>query len=69
MESFGKNLKKIRLERNISIKEMAKGVGVSPSTILNWEKKAVNLRFDHVVAILKFLQISCDELLGINKKD
>lgn len=52
MKELNKILKNIRIKRNLSIKEMAKGVGVSPSTIINWEKKEVNLRYEHIFAYI-----------------
>ncbi|MBP1682512.1 MAG: hypothetical protein H6Q70_132 [Firmicutes bacterium] len=38
MSNFGKNLRKIRLERNISISAISAMTGIARSTIYDWEK-------------------------------
>ena len=62
MDIFSKNLKKLRQERGVSIKEMAKVAKVCPSTIYNWEKGKVMPLMSHVVRIAVFFKISLANL-------
>lgn len=63
MGNFSKNLNKLRIKRNISIKALAKAIGVSASTISSWEKGKSKPRINHAIKIVQFFEISFKELL------
>lgn len=64
MNSFGENLKKIRLEKGISQKTLANSLNISQGTIANYEK---NNRFpkERIMYMLSdYFGVSIDYLLG-----
>ena len=61
---FGKNLKELRLEKNINQSEFAKIINISPSAIGMYER---NQRFpdkDILIKIADYFEASVDYLLG-----
>lgn len=67
MSTFGKILKKIRTEKGLSAKELAKGIGVHYATILNWEKGKGKPTLLPLINLSIFLNVKADVLLGIKK--
>ena len=67
MNNFGKILKKIRTERGLSAKDIAKGIGVHYATILNWEKGKGKPTLLPLIKLSIFLNVKADVLLGIKK--
>lgn len=50
--------------RNVSQKELAERLGISPSAVSNWTKGKNTPDIENLVAICKILNISVNELLG-----
>lgn len=66
MSSFGERLKKSRIKKGITQKELSQKLGVAQSTIANYEN---NIRFpgnEILKEISEYLKISLDFLLGID---
>lgn len=63
---FEENLKKLRKINNISQADLAKKMGVSLTTISNWETGYSKPDVEQLKKIAKFFNISTDFLLGIN---
>ena len=58
-------LKELRLEKELSIKQLANAIGVSDIAISRWEN---NLRVPNVIslyALAKFFDVSADYLIGL----
>ncbi len=43
-KTFGERLRKARMDKGILIKELAKAVGVTENTVINWELKGMKPR-------------------------
>ena len=61
------NLKEIRINKGFSQRELAKTLGVGPSTVCQWESGKREPSIAVVKQIATILCCSADELLGIEK--
>ena len=66
MKTFAERLKYIRLQRNVSVEELAEAIKVNRSTINRYEKpsKINSIKTDKLEAIAKYLNVSEDYLIG-----
>lgn len=64
MGTFGRNLRRIRIEKRIKSKDLAEKVGVTPSMISRWELKDVNPDSATAAKIAGALAVSVDSLLA-----
>ena len=64
---FGKNLKDLRCELNISQRELGKTFGVCNQTVSFWENGQREPDLDMLIKIAKYFNVSCDYLLGIEE--
>ncbi len=62
--NIGTRLKQLRLERNITQKEIAVGVGVSSVSIQRFEYGTVRPSLDTLLALADFFDVPMDYLLG-----
>ena len=68
METFSARLRKLRLSKNLTLKEVAEHFNVPATTYRDWEYgKAI--QGEPYLAIADFYQISLHELLTGEKKD
>lgn len=65
MNIFAERLKELRLEKNLSIKALAKEIGVSDVAIGRWEKCQRIPAIDSLRALALFFNVSSDYLLGL----
>lgn len=65
--NIGENLRKIRLERNVTQAELAEKIGVTQSMLCQIERGTKALSVMLAVDIAKYLKCDLDELLGIEK--
>ena len=64
MISFGVQLRKIRIERGVSINELAENIGFRRLAIYKWETGKTSPRsFETVLVIAKFFHVSPDYFL------
>lgn len=61
----GPQLRKYREAKNLYQSEVAKSVGVAPSTYANWEQGTNRPSADQLVILCRVLDVSADELLGM----
>ena len=61
MNKFAKNIKLLRLEKNLTQKALGKELGVSSHTIYGWEKDNKEPNFDMLIKISQYFNISIDE--------
>ncbi len=64
MNIFKENLKSLRLEKNLSRKELAKILSVSERLISYWERGDRECNFDMLIKIADYFDVSLDFLLG-----
>ncbi len=57
-------LKKLRIERNLTQKETAKIFNVSHATIFRWENNICRPNFSQLVSIADYFDVSIDFLIG-----
>ena len=65
--TISKRLIGLMAERNISKAQLAKGTGISPRTIGDWEKKGTNPASDKIARISDFLGVNTHWLLTGNE--
>ena len=66
--SFGSRIKDLRKKFNLSQVDLGKGIGVSGTTISQYES---NLRFPNqktLVKLCRYMHVSSDYLLGLSEK-
>ena len=61
-------LKQIRLERGLSQQKVAEGIGVSCVVYSRYETGARQPSMEMIAKLAEFLNVSADEIIGINKK-
>ncbi|OYP44793.1 DNA-binding XRE family transcriptional regulator [Lachnotalea glycerini] len=64
MFDFGKRLKSIRLSRNLTQKQLAEAIGSSERGIQNYELGASKPKYEIIIALADYFDISTDYLLG-----
>lgn len=64
-KSFGENLKLLMQQKNLSASRMAKDIGVSAKTILEWTGKGGRMPRDpnHIKSLCDYFQVSTHQLL------
>lgn len=66
---FKENLKKYRLEKSMTLEELANVIGVSRQTVQKYESGVIsNIPFDKIEKLSKALDISPSILMGWNNK-
>ena len=65
--NLGERLKLSRLEKNISIRNLAKNIGLSPSFISQIEQGKANPSIDNIKKIAHFLEVSINFLIEDRK--
>ncbi len=63
---FGTKLKEVRVENNLTQKQLAEFLHVSTTTICQWETLKQEPSLDALTAIAKLFHISADYLLGLD---
>lgn len=61
---FGKNLRELRTEKNLSQPDLGNIFSVSRQTISSWESGQREHSIDTLVNIAKFFNVTTDYLLG-----
>lgn len=63
MIKIGQRIKEIRIERNLTQKELANLLGVAQNTISQYEKGTANASVEVIVRLSQILQTTTDFLL------
>lgn len=66
---FGKNLKQLRAERNLTQERLADFLGVSFQTISKWERDDSYPDISMLPVIASFFKVSVDDLLGVKEAE
>lgn len=67
MVNFGKKIKSLRLERNITQKQLADMAGVAVSAISSYESGNRYPSYDVLISLSRIFHVSTDYLLGLDK--
>ena len=62
---FGKKLKELRKEQNLTATNLADKLGVRDTTILRWEKGLMVPNIIHLYRIAVYFGVSADYLIGL----
>ena len=62
---FGKKLKELRKEQNLTATTLAEKLGVRDTTILRWEKGLMVPNIIHLYRIAVYFGVSADYLIGL----
>ena len=68
MNTIGKNLERMMIQRRLTERQLAKMVDVYPSSISQWLKGIREPQAYSIVKLCKALDCSADELLGIQRR-
>lgn len=66
-ETLGQRLARLRKEKGITQIELAARLGVSQPLVSEWERDALRLNSETILALVEILEVSADELLGLEK--
>ena len=56
-KTFGGRLRKTRMDKGLQIKDLAKIIGVSSDTVINWEIRNIVPRKKHMARLRKFISL------------
>ncbi len=65
MYKFSERLKELRIEKNLSQRDLAKATNLSQTAIVFWENNKRIPRADAVIILAKFFNVSTDYILGL----
>lgn len=65
MNKFAERLKELRLENNLSQRDLAKELNVSQAAIARWETKKQIPNIDVAIMVAKYFKTTTDYLLGL----
>lgn len=68
MSDFAKNLRKFRKQKNLSQVELGKALNYGYTAITNYESGRNEPSFDALIILAEMLDVTVDELLGVNLK-
>lgn len=61
---FGKNIKELRIEKNMSQKMLADKIGVTQGAVYFWEKEINEPTVGYIIKLATVFGVSIDELLS-----
>ena len=61
---YGKRIKELRIEKNLTQLELAKIIGVKQSFISMWEHENIEPNIDNIIKLANFFEVCTDYLLG-----
>lgn len=65
MSIFAERLKELREERNLTLKKLAKEIGVTDIAISRWENNLRVPNIDNLYLLAKYFGVSADYLIGL----
>ena len=66
MNIFSQRLRELRLDKCMSMKELAKELNTTDATISNWENGVNEPKISYLKAIAVYFEVSADYLLGLS---
>ncbi|KAF1303965.1 helix-turn-helix domain-containing protein [Enterococcus sp. JM9B] len=68
MLEIGEQLKKLRVQKQLTQKEVADYLNITPQTISKWELNRSYPDLDHLVKLSRFFNVDINLILGIKKE-
>lgn len=65
MKIFAERLRDLRLEKGLSMKELAKELNITDATISYWENDVNEPKITYLKSIALYFNVSTDYLLGL----
>lgn len=65
MKIFAERLRELRIERKLSMKQLAKSINTTDAAISNWENDINEPKITYLKAIAIYFGVSTDYLLGL----
>lgn len=65
MDIFSQRLRELRLDKTLSMKQLAKEINTTDAAISNWENGVNEPKISYVISIAKFFGVTSDYLLGL----
>ena len=65
---IGQRIKKLRIQKNLTQKQLAKELNLSKSSISFYEKGDRNISIEVLIQLADFFDVDINELIGRNKK-
>lgn len=65
MDTFSQRLRELRLDKKMSMKQLAKEINTTDAAISNWENGVNEPKISYVISIAKFFGVTSDYLLGL----
>lgn len=66
MNKFSERLKELRLEKNLSQRELAKELNISQAAIARWESNLHIPNIENAIMIVTYFGVTTDYLLGLD---
>ncbi len=67
MEIFATRLRELRLEKGLSMKQLARELKATDGAVSNWENNINEPKITYLANIAKFFSVSADYLLGLEE--
>lgn len=64
---FNKNLQNLRLKRGLSQQDLANAIGVTRSSVANYESGNRRPSFENLIKFADYFNVTCDELIREEK--
>ena len=64
---YGKIIKELRLEHNLTQKRLAENLGTTQKSISKYELELLDLSTDMLIRLCKFFDVSADYILGVSE--
>ena len=66
MKVFAERLRELRLEKNLSMKQLAKEINTTDAAVSNWENEINEPKISYLKALALYFGVSTDYLLGLD---
>ncbi|MBR1676004.1 MAG: helix-turn-helix transcriptional regulator [Clostridia bacterium] len=66
MKVFAQRLRELILEKNLTMKQLAKEINATDAAVSNWENKINEPKISYLVSLAQFFNVSADYLLGLD---
>ena len=66
MKVFAQRLRELRLEKNLTMKQLAKEINATDAAVSNWENEINEPKISYLVSLAQFFNVSADYLLGLD---
>nr|WP_295301116.1 helix-turn-helix transcriptional regulator [uncultured Blautia sp.] len=63
--TIGKRIREVRLQNDMSLRDFAKLIGVSDTTVMKWEKDERKMSFENAIKICDQFDVKLSWLAGL----